>query len=284
MIERCRYPIEVDLHLPAEEIRDSGRPAAIGHVGELGAGQHHEQLADDMGGVADAGRRHVDRARVGLGIGDEFGDRLGRERRVDLHDERPAHQARDRSDVASETEVRLVVERGAERVRRRCKQQRIAVRRRIDDGFKADVAAGSRPVLDHNRLAEPLGQRLRQQAGDGVVRPAGGDADDETNGLGWIIERQRRWRDGANEGSRRGEAQDNAGYDSHASRTSAQTPPLSIVASGPGLRQSRAETVRGDRAAWSPHRLCGKGRGVAAPEPRGRQIRRTRPGTRPASH
>jgi hypothetical protein len=64
-------------------------------VGELGAGQHHEQLAGDMSGVADAGRRHVDLARVGLGIGDEFGDRLGWQRRVDLHDERPAHEARD---------------------------------------------------------------------------------------------------------------------------------------------------------------------------------------------
>jgi hypothetical protein len=36
----------------------------------------------------------------------------------------------------------------------------VAIRRRIDDGFKADVAAGFRPVLDNDRLAEPLGKRL----------------------------------------------------------------------------------------------------------------------------
>ena len=190
---------------------DRGRPAAIGHVGELGAGQHHEQLAGDMSGVTDAGRRHVDLARVGLGIGDEFGDRLGRERRVDLHDERSAHQARDRSNVASETDARLVVERDAERVRRRGKQKRVAIRRRIDDGFKADVAAGSRPVLDNDRLAEPLGKRLCQQPGDGVVCPSGSDADDQTNRFCRIIERKRRLRDGASDGSRRSEAQDNAG-------------------------------------------------------------------------
>ena len=71
-----------------------------------------------------------------------------RKRRIDLHDERPAHEARDRSDVADEIEVRLLVERGADRVGRRGKQERIAVRRRIDGDFKADIAAGTRPILD----------------------------------------------------------------------------------------------------------------------------------------
>ena len=33
-----------------------------------------------------AGRRHVDLARIGLGIGDELGNRFGRKRWMDHHD------------------------------------------------------------------------------------------------------------------------------------------------------------------------------------------------------
>jgi hypothetical protein len=37
------------------------------------------------------------------------------------------------------------------------------VRRRIDDRFGANVAAGSRPVVDHEGLPEPIGKPLPDQ-------------------------------------------------------------------------------------------------------------------------
>ena len=63
-----------------------------------------------------AGRRHVDLARIGLGIGDELGNRLGRNRWVDHHDEGTADDARDRRDVADEIVIEFLVERRVDRV------------------------------------------------------------------------------------------------------------------------------------------------------------------------
>jgi hypothetical protein len=143
------------------------------------------------GGIADAGRRHVDPAGIGFGIGDELGNRLGRERGIDLHDEGTAHEAGDRSDVAGEVDVAVVVERSTERVGRGGKEQRIAIRRCVDDGFEADIAAGARTIFDDDWLAEPLRQRLRHEPRNRVVGAAGSDADDQTNRLGWIVQRRR---------------------------------------------------------------------------------------------
>ena len=68
------------------------------------------------GDGADAGRRHVDLARIGLGIGDELGNGLGRNRWIHHHDIGHADDARDRRDVADEIEIELVVERRVDRV------------------------------------------------------------------------------------------------------------------------------------------------------------------------
>ena len=59
-------------------------------------------------------------------------------------------------DIADEIEIELVVERGIDRVRPCHQEERIPVRRRIHDRLGGDVAAGTRPVLDDERLAEPL--------------------------------------------------------------------------------------------------------------------------------
>ena len=42
---------------------------------------------DTCAGAPVAGRRHVDLARIGFGIGDELGNGLGRNRWIDHHDE-----------------------------------------------------------------------------------------------------------------------------------------------------------------------------------------------------
>src|SRR5215472_6762074 len=75
----------------------------------------------------DAARRHADFARIGLGIGDELGDRRGWNRWIDHHDLGKADDACDRRDVADEIETELVVERRVDRTGYRAKQKRIAI-------------------------------------------------------------------------------------------------------------------------------------------------------------
>src|SRR5262245_165386 len=70
-------------------------------------------LAGHMGSGPVAGRRHVDLA----GIGDELGNSLGWNRRMQRHDVGFASDARDRCDVAHEIEIQFVIECGVDRVR-----------------------------------------------------------------------------------------------------------------------------------------------------------------------
>src|SRR5215510_63253 len=60
---------------------------------------------------SDAGRGHVDLARIGFSEGNEFRNRLGRNRRIDLHHLGHAEDAGDRRDVPEKYEAELVVER-----------------------------------------------------------------------------------------------------------------------------------------------------------------------------
>src|SRR5262249_12685032 len=67
---------------------------------------------------SDTAGRHVDFARIGFGISDELGNGLGRNRWVNLHDERHADDARDWRDVAHEIEFEVFIERHVYRVGR----------------------------------------------------------------------------------------------------------------------------------------------------------------------
>ena len=106
-----------------------GAAAAIGHVNHVDAGHHLEQLARHVRWRAGAGRGHADLARIGLGVGDELGDRFGRKRWV----RRPS-PAGNRSSPATGAISRNEVERKRCRysvalIARGCRneQQRVAV-------------------------------------------------------------------------------------------------------------------------------------------------------------
>jgi len=122
-------------------------------VDHIDAGHHFEQLARNVGATADAGRRHVEFAGIGLGIGDELGNRLGRNRQVHHHDVGISDDARDRRDVADEIEVELVVQVRVDRVEATDQEQRVAVSGRAHDRFGGDVAASARPILDDKLLS-----------------------------------------------------------------------------------------------------------------------------------
>ena len=98
----------------------------------------------------------VDFARIGFGVGDEFGNGLGRERRIHLHDQRQQVDAGDRRDVADEIVIELRVERGVDFVGRGRPQQRVAVGR-----------CSARPSRSRWSCRRPAGSRS-QTAGRAV--------------------------------------------------------------------------------------------------------------------
>src|SRR5712692_10196572 len=67
----------------------------------------------------------------------------------------------------------------------------MAVRRRFRHHLARNGALRAGPVIHHYRLAESLGERLRDEAGDGVRGPSGGKRHDNANGLRGIL--RSRW-------------------------------------------------------------------------------------------
>src|SRR5262249_44482908 len=107
-----------------------------------------------MGRVSGAARRKIDLAWIGFGVGNELRNGLGGKGRINHHYKRNAEEARDWRDVADEVEIELVVERRIDCVRRSGPQQRIAVGRRTNDRFGADIGAPARTVLNDEWLAQ----------------------------------------------------------------------------------------------------------------------------------
>ena len=143
-----------------------------------------------------AGRGHVELAGIGLGIGDEFADRLCRKRWMHLHAVGLVADARNRGDVMDETEFELFIERGVDGVGKADQKQRVAVGGSVQYGLGGDIAARARPVLDDELLAEPLRQPLRHKTGGDVGRAAGGETDDNAHGARRVALRVCHSRDG----------------------------------------------------------------------------------------
>jgi hypothetical protein len=124
-------------------------------------GHHLEQFASHMCAASDTNRRHADLAWIGLGVGDELGNRLSRDRWIYRHDIWCADDVSDWRDIAKEIEAELIVERRVDRVRRNDPKERMAVGGRAHDGLGRDIAASAGSVLDDEGLTEPLLQPLK---------------------------------------------------------------------------------------------------------------------------
>ena len=94
---------------------------------------------------------------------------------------RHPHDADDRSDVPDEIEIEICVERGVDRARGVYLEKRIAIGGCLHDRLGTDIAAGTRPVLDDEWLAEPFRKPLTHQARENVGRPTGGKTDDDAH-------------------------------------------------------------------------------------------------------
>src|SRR5215469_17893492 len=132
-----------------------------------------------MDGGPNAGRREIDPAWIGLGVGNEFWDRFDRNTWIDFHHIGRAHNAGDGGNVPDEIEIEVVVKRYADRIIRRDQEERVAVRSCAHDRLGADSAATTGPVLDDEWLAEPLRQPLSDQARHDVGAARGSICDND---------------------------------------------------------------------------------------------------------
>ena len=153
---------------------------------------------------------HVDLARIGLGVGDELGNRLDRNRWIDHHDEGSAVDTRDRHDVADEIEAKIVVESRIERVGRCNLQERVAIGKRPDYRFSGEICAGTRSVLDDELLPESLRQPFTHQPRNDVRPTTSGITDDHAYWPRRISLRPSEARHGRERGSARCQMQESA--------------------------------------------------------------------------
>ena len=165
----------------AKKVSDRRRIAAIGHMQHVDAGHHLEQLAGKMRRRADAAGRHIDLARMRLGIGDQLRHAVHRQRRIDLENKRIEIDAADRREIAGEIEAQVWVQHGVDDVRIRHRQQRVAVRLRLHHGFGGDLLARRTAIFDDEGLAEPLRQHLPGEPSDDVGGPARRETDQQMN-------------------------------------------------------------------------------------------------------
>ena len=126
-LDRRRKGVEYNLDPTANQVSQRRRRTAIRHPYHVDASHHHEQLAVHIQHAPATGRPHVDLAGIGFGIGNEFRNGFGRERRVHDHHARPAGYACHRRDVVDEIEVEIVVERCIDRIDRSDEEERIAI-------------------------------------------------------------------------------------------------------------------------------------------------------------
>jgi hypothetical protein len=129
--------------------------------------------------AADTAGPHIDLAGIGLGVRNQVGNRLRRQRRVYHQHAHSTDDAGNRRDIADEIETKIVVKRGVPGVIRTNHQERIAIGRRPHHRLGGETAARARPVLDHELLAEPFRQQLARQPANYVSRAAGRPADDQ---------------------------------------------------------------------------------------------------------
>ena len=127
MTDHDRDRLERHVHLAGQYIGNRGCGALVGDVDDINAGARFEHLASEMRQGAGRGTE-VQLVRVGLGVGDEFGDGAGRKMRCDCEHERNARDHAYRHEALYGIVARIAVERrpGGKR-RRTSEQQCVAV-------------------------------------------------------------------------------------------------------------------------------------------------------------
>src|SRR2546430_8759787 len=109
------------------------------------------------------GRSNVDYPWISLGVGDEFGDRVGWNRWMELHHERSTDETGDWRNVTNEIEIEPFVQCSVDGIRNTNQKQHIAIGSRLRDRLGPDVCTRARSILDDERLPHALRQPLADQ-------------------------------------------------------------------------------------------------------------------------
>ena len=143
-----------------------------------------EQLAGEMMGGAGAGGAVVQLARVGLGVGDELGQRLGRDliRIDDDHLRRPRDQGH-RNKILLDVVIEVGIERRCNGVMRRAHEEGVSVRSGLGRGRCANGAACAGAVFDQHAFAQLCVELGCERARKGIGAAAGRERHDEGDGL-----------------------------------------------------------------------------------------------------
>src|SRR5829696_7930928 len=96
----------------------------------------------------------------------------------------------DGREILQRIECELLVERAVRRKQRRCKKDRVAVRRCLCNELRADRARRPGAVLDDERLAKALVESLREEPRLDIGTPSGRGRNDDADGLDWVVLRQ----------------------------------------------------------------------------------------------
>jgi hypothetical protein len=142
------------VHVAAEQALNRGARAAIRHLVELDAGSLLEQHGGEMERVADAGMRHIDLARLPLGLVNQLGHgidlklvRIGGQHAVEAGGERH------RREILGRVEWKLLVEARIGGIGRDIAEQdgvavgrRLGVYREVGLNYVGRILKGARPA------------------------------------------------------------------------------------------------------------------------------------------
>ena len=165
-----------------QQIDDGLRRGVVRHRVDGDAGKRLEALQRQMHLAAQPLDAERNLARIGLGIGDEFGDRLHPQARPHNEQNRLIDTDRYRPEVARWLKIHLLREMLGDHDRtRRGEQQRVAVGRGLGDLRGTDPGASAGLVLDDEALSEKRLCRRGRDPRGGIDAGAGSDRHDHAD-------------------------------------------------------------------------------------------------------
>ena len=161
------------------------RPAAaVGDMREVDADRGIEQRAIDVSGGASPGRTELHGRMVLLRIGDELLQVRNRQILARDQHHRLLGNQHDGSKIGHKVVERILVERLIDGIGSAAEHELIAVRRRLRHPGRPHHSAGAADVLDHNLLAQDLGEARGKDPPEHIRAPTGRKADDHAHGTG----------------------------------------------------------------------------------------------------
>ena len=180
--KRRRNVNERARQLAAHDVGDHGCRPLEWRMRQIDTRLHFEQFALEMGAAGDAVAAVAGLVRIALGLGHELCHRL--HRGVIGHDEQVGRANRHdhREQVLEGIEGQFFHHRGLLDQHAVVGQQRVAIRRGLDGGLRADDSRGSRLVVDVNGLSPGLLQLLADHARHCVRSTSGGVRNNDLDG------------------------------------------------------------------------------------------------------